>query len=53
VFEAAGMDWEAAREWIVGLVRIGIGQPVEELRLGREAGEWERRAACDGLVCGA
>ena len=47
------MDWEAAREWIVGLVRIGIGQPVEELRLGREAGEWERRAACDGLVCGA
>ena len=46
VFEAAGMDWDAARDWVVDLVQIGIGQPVEELCLRREAGAWERRAAC-------
>ena len=46
VFQAAGMDWDSARDWVEGLVRVGIGQPVEELRMPREAGEWAQRVAC-------
>ena len=46
VFQAAGMDWDSARDWVEGLVRVGIGQPVEELCMPRGAGEWAQRVAC-------
>ena len=45
VFDAEGRDWEEAREWVLGLVACGIGQPVEELRVARASGAWVMAAA--------
>ena len=45
VFDADGRDWEAAREWVLGLVACGIGQPVQELRVARASGAWIMAAA--------
>ena len=45
VFDAEGRDWEEAREWVLGLVACGIGQPVEELRVARASGAWIMAAA--------
>ena len=46
VFEAEGRDADEACDRVAELVGAGVGQPVVELLLPADMGDWDRRVAC-------